>query len=424
MVNEYIEENMKTLHKTIKMSSEAYKYVENNQNTSIDSKSYINRILSKESIYANLPTDKKFINGISIEQMLVWCTYGKQKCGYANFSSYIHPDYGNCYTFRLTKYDTQIRSIGPQDGLSLILKSQEINDVDPVYMLYTNIGNTVGLYVSIHEPGTVPHIADNGFVIRPGESTSIGLKQKIYKRIKTPKVTCEDKHLLKTPSGTFKETFQTCNKICKLKFILRNCGCVSTKIPALIYSDVNFCLAVNLSDIQDTMERGICELKEFVSDTELEKCAQSCLWPCSQTDYETSQFPAKWPRNAAIPDFIKKFILPLDDTNPTKIMYNLLRDHYKERNALPNKTGNESRLDVMSFFKLAMGMIMENRYSQKLINQLLSAKPLALATNPLLLNQSSMEKAQEEWVNQGFYRLNIYWSEASVEVHSQVLIFS
>ena len=322
----------------------------------------------------------------------------------------------------MTRDDTLRSTVGPEYGLSLILKSQEINEVDPVYKLFTNVGNNVGLHVGIHEPGTVPNIADNGFVISPGWSTSIGLKQKIYKRIKTPKITCEDEHLLMTPSGTFKKTFHTCNKICKLEFLLRKCGCVSTKIARLIQSDRDFCLGVNLSDIQGTLERGICETKQFAPDNELDKCVQSCLWPCYQIDYETSRFSAKWPRNAAIQDFINKFVLILDNNNPIKIMYNLLRDHYDDKNTNTHKT-NGSKHDVISFFKLAMHMVMENKYSEDVISQLSSSRPFDLATNPLWLNLSSLESAQEQWVNEVFYRLNIYWSEASVEVHRQVLYF-
>ncbi len=199
MINKYIEENMQTFSKLILASMKVNEYLKDNKNidtstsTSIDIGVFIARLLSMEAIYANLPAERKYISSLSIQELLVECYYGDRPCGYENFTRYIHPEYGSCYTYNSSNLDpTSGNIVGPNNGLSLILKSQTFNEADPTYLLSTNLGNSVGLFVDIHQPGTMPNIIDTGFVIEPGQSTSVGLKQKIYKRIKTPKMTCQN----------------------------------------------------------------------------------------------------------------------------------------------------------------------------------------------------------------------------------------
>ncbi len=424
MINKYIEENMQTFSKLIHASMKVNEYVKENKNIDIDIAVFIARLLSMEAIYANLPAERKHISSLSIQELLVECYYGDRPCGYENFTQYIHPEYGSCYTFNMSNFDPKSGNIvGPDNGLSLILKSQTFNEVDPMYLLSTNLGNSVGLFIDIHQPGTMPNIIDTGFVIEPGRSTSVGLKQKVYKRIKTPKMTCQNEEWFRTTSGNFTKSFTTCDKMCKLRSILNQCSCVSTKIPAFLETD-NHCLKVNLTNIQHTIERARCEMNVFgSSDTGLKQCKKSCLWPCYHIEYEKSQFSSKWPNYGAVQDFINKFVLTLDDSNPIKTNYDYLRVHYMEINNTGLISTNNT-LGVSTFFASAMDMIFKNKYSSVVINQLESNQPLALEISPLFMNLSNVKQAQEHWVNKGFYRLNIYWKEASVEVHRQVLSYN
>ncbi len=140
MINKYIEENMQILSKTILMSRKAYEYAADNENMNMDIRIYINRLVSMESQFANLPSGQKYISSFSIEELIVGCFYQGLRCGYKNFTRYLHPKYGNCYTFKLTNVDPSLgNTVGPENGLSLILRSQESNEVDPVYELFTKL---------------------------------------------------------------------------------------------------------------------------------------------------------------------------------------------------------------------------------------------------------------------------------------------
>ncbi len=196
-INQYLEENMQSMYKIALMSHLAWEYVKDDQSADINNEIYIHHLLTLQSISANLPHAKRYISSISIQELLVWCSYGEQACGYENFTLYMDPSYLNCYTFKPSNMDPTVKMpVGPEYGLSIILKAQQITETDPVYEMFTNLGNTIGLHVSLHEPGTIPNIYDHSFTIEPGKTTSIGLKQKTFQRIQTPKSNCLECFLL------------------------------------------------------------------------------------------------------------------------------------------------------------------------------------------------------------------------------------
>ena len=424
-INQYLPENMQVIYKMALMSHLAWEYVKDNHTADINNEIYIHHLLTLQSVFANSPVGKKHINSISLQELLVWCSYGEQDCGYENFTLYIHPRYLNCYTFKPSKMDPTVKMpVGPEYGFSIILRAQQVTETDPVYEVFTNIGNTIGFLVSLHEPGTIPHIYDTSFRIDPGRSTSIGLKQKTFERIQTPKVSCQDEEWFETPSGIFKKSYNTCNKICKLDFIIRKCFCTSTSIAALLPDDNNYCLRINTSNFEETMKRGICETKNFgSSDDKLKECLRSCLWPCYQIKYEKQIFSSEWPNSGAIPDFLSKYVMTLEDSNPIKMFYTMLQESYTEM-SVKNEMVDTSTVDVNAFFDMIMEIMMENKFSTDLMNRLLANKSLGITVDPVFRNLTSLEKAQEQWVKKTFYRLTVYWSESAVEVHKQVLSYS
>ncbi len=85
---------------------------------------------------------------------------------------------------------------------------------------------------------------------------------------------------------------------------------------------------------------------------------------------------------------------------------------------------NNDTLGVSTFFYLAMKMLWTNKHSSAVMKQLESYQPLAMSISSLFLNLTDLKTPQEHWVAKGFYRLNIYWKEVSVEVHSQVFSYN
>ena len=53
---------------------------------------------------------------------------------------------------------------------------RKIQTIQSVCDKFSNIGNTHGLRIAVHEPGILPKMLDDGIDLKPGHSTSIALK--------------------------------------------------------------------------------------------------------------------------------------------------------------------------------------------------------------------------------------------------------
>ncbi len=327
-VNAHLEDNvhavikMNIMDKNVKDFLKEYPGMIN-----LEKELFRNQVQMAHTLYSNLPVGRKNITGISIKELLVFYRYKKHPCSYENFTQYIHPDMLNCYTFKYNARETE-ENMGGENGLSFIIKSQNGHDVDPNYLVYSNVMNTYGLIVAIHEPSTLPNMEEGLFQIQPGMSTSIGLKQKNYERISTPKLSCLEEDWFNAPSGKFKKSFETCIKMCKIKFIQRECSCTTLlTIPPLLPEEDDYCNRINLLNITDSMEKVYCEVDNYGgTDEELDTCKASCLWPCHMIKYEMSRYSSAWPNQASIPDFIEKYILSFEDDHPIKIDFDILID--------------------------------------------------------------------------------------------------
>ena len=116
-LNQHLHENMQAIYKMALTSYLALEYASENNLTDTSTDIYMHNLLTSPSIYANLPPGKRNITSISIQEMLVWCSFGDQSCGYDNFTLYMHPNYLNCYTFK--PFNTSLPgeiSVGPEYG--------------------------------------------------------------------------------------------------------------------------------------------------------------------------------------------------------------------------------------------------------------------------------------------------------------------
>ncbi len=378
---------------------------------------YIHRLTTLEGIFANLPSKKKHISSLSVEELVISCTFAEQPCSYQNFTRYIHSQYMNCYTFKDNRSDLgNIKNkIGPQFGLSLILKGPERHQALKYYDVYSNTGNINGLRISIHEPGTLPNIQETGFEISAGVSTTIGLKQETFARLQTPKSSCQEEQWISTYSGAFKKTFNTCIQLCTLEFIKRKCSCITTKVP-ILQADVDYCLRINTSmNIEEVIERGVCEIQHSgKSDEDFEKCSEQCVWRCNEINYVPRAYVSSWPTEPSIHDFVQKYIISLDEEHPMRKYYQLIQNHYSGF--------SEARIwpTYQEFVSLILSTAAGNTFDQTFLSQVVEKLSLSVELDTKLQNFTTLLEAEEHWVKTTFYRLNIYWHDSSVQAHRQV----
>uniref|UniRef100_A0A8D0BQ24 Uncharacterized protein n=1 Tax=Salvator merianae TaxID=96440 RepID=A0A8D0BQ24_SALMN len=107
-----------------------------------------------------------------IRDLVYACQYGGDLCQDSDMKHFHHPVYGSCYTYNKNGTNTfwEARKPGILYGLSLILK---VEQKDHIPLLSTE----AGVRVMIHSHDQMPFLEHEGFDIRPGIETTIGIKQ-------------------------------------------------------------------------------------------------------------------------------------------------------------------------------------------------------------------------------------------------------
>ena len=187
--------------------------------------------------------------GLTTDDSILRCTYLDSECNAESFRLYMHPSYWNCYTIKAISEQNApnlgCNNVGSQNGISLLLVSH-----NPIksrfYDHLSKTGNTRGIKVSVHGPGTDPTISETGIDILPGMSTSFGLIQKEHHRLSHPYADCREKKLLNVSNQGFSMNTELCYKACVANYILNKCNCVSIRVDLflgdMLNDNVTYCL--------------------------------------------------------------------------------------------------------------------------------------------------------------------------------------
>ena len=301
---------------------------------------HTNRAFSAFSTVDDIP---KF--GVRAEDLILSCKFGIHDCSIDDFQSYLHPMYLNCYTFKGIRLDdkgttAKTQMVGPQNGLSLILKAQD-TVINPYFDPLSKTGNIRSLRVSVHEPDTLPAISESGVDILPGMSTSFGLMQKSYERLKSPYADCHDKTKYKVENNTDKVDTQFCNQICLVEHVLDKCQCISANLDVhfsnLIDDHVKSCLYLNKVVPDESVNKTHCEISELRNQLLSNTC--QCKWNCEEIEYDISISQAKWPVQSALRDFLDHFVT----SGHVKRIYEQLKLYYSNKTDVQSSQFSFSR---------------------------------------------------------------------------------
>ncbi|XP_056682184.1 amiloride-sensitive sodium channel subunit delta [Monodelphis domestica] len=100
------------------------------------------------------------------------CCYNGEACQKQDYEIFHHPLYGSCYTFNSRGMNDfwKAKRPGLTHGISLILKAEQ-NSYLPL------LSTEAGVKVMIHAQNQVPFLEHQGFSIRPGTETTIGVRE-------------------------------------------------------------------------------------------------------------------------------------------------------------------------------------------------------------------------------------------------------
>uniref|UniRef100_A0A670YUR5 Sodium channel epithelial 1 subunit delta n=1 Tax=Pseudonaja textilis TaxID=8673 RepID=A0A670YUR5_PSETE len=156
-------------------------------------------------------------NNDHIKNLIYSCQYDGD-----DYEHFHHPVYGSCFTLNKNGTDEFWKAFKPGIvyGLSLILK---VDQKDHIPLLST----TAGVRVMIHRHNQTPFLEHEGFDIRPGTKSTIGIKQDEVSRLGGAYGVCtnngEDVNIKLVYNSTY--TLQACLHSCFQHHMVKNCGC-------------------------------------------------------------------------------------------------------------------------------------------------------------------------------------------------------
>ncbi len=380
---------------------------------------YWSLINTSQALTSNVLSDKRTEMGISSSDLVVSCHYGLHSCSAAHFSTYLTPAYYACHTYKgVPEANATTPNIGPENGLSLILVAQG-DVINPLYEPRFKSGNVESLRVSVHEPGTDPSTVNTGIDILPGTSTSLALTQKEFRRLRSPYAHCQDRKTYIADDKQFLENPDMCMRKCLQEWILERCGCVGSFVDVMVSDSLlgerGYCAYINMSDPELSINRTLCELHVF---TEMSKNALDCecRWVCEETNYDVSISQAIWPQRPTIPHFAHLYLTQTENAY-ARAMLRALAAHFDPSASRP--TGPT----LLQMIRDLLGGAL-NLSDPRVQPALLATNFTSTLGKDHIHDKDTLDEAIEHWVQNSFYRLNIYFNKGTVQQHQQVVATS
>ncbi len=371
----------------------------------------------KQRFFLNAPTGKWHKLGLEKIDFVVDCKIGNNDC-YDNFTLYMNSKFFNCYT--LKHIHTNTRVMGPESGLSVILAGQDL-PVFNLYNIWSKTDNSKSIRVVIHEKNTLPQPVNDAIEILPGMSTSIGIQQKKVERIDTPSCKCRKKVWWDAGNTKVAMTLGLCLNLCSVKYVLDACHCL---VPGTVggygiqneTAGAKFCLYADRNNLTETVMSGLCYIRAMnAAPSYITNCHHECVWNCEEVTYDKTVSYSKWPEEMMIPDFIDNYIKPKPDVAFYKMYYEKLLNVYNSS----SKTEGKYEISVADgMYKFVNALQWDN--IEPVLKQL-NETIFTPTIRQEYLHLNSVDEAQEKWVQDSFYRVNIYFKQPIVEVHKQIL---
>uniref|UniRef100_H0Z116 Sodium channel epithelial 1 subunit delta n=1 Tax=Taeniopygia guttata TaxID=59729 RepID=H0Z116_TAEGU len=156
------------------------------------------------------------------QDLVYSCQYDGEPCRSSDYVPFHHPVFGSCYTFNSKGTDPFWRATKPgiPYGLSLILRAEQQEHI-PL------LSTVAGVKVMIHSHNQTPFLEHEGFHIRPGIATTIGIRQDQVNRLggNYGKCTADGADVAVELLYNSSYTLQACLHSCFQLAMLRHCGC-------------------------------------------------------------------------------------------------------------------------------------------------------------------------------------------------------
>ncbi|XP_040501456.1 amiloride-sensitive sodium channel subunit delta [Ursus maritimus] len=242
------------------------------------------------NILALMPTAREDSHQSHGGHFVFSCRFDGQDCQARHFQTFHHPTYGSCYTFNGV---SAAQHPGISHGISLVLRAEQ---QDHLPLLSTE----AGIKVMIHGHDHTPFLEHQGFSIRPGTETTIGIREDEVHRLGSPYGHCTkgvegvDVQLLYKASYTL----QACLVSCFQQLMVETCSCGYYFYP--LPSGAEYCSYARHPAWGHCFYRLYRDLG-----THRLPCASRCPRPCRESSYKLSAGTSRWPSSKSAVSALK-----------------------------------------------------------------------------------------------------------------------
>ncbi|KAL9825338.1 epithelial sodium channel subunit delta isoform 11-T12 [Geothlypis trichas] len=229
------------------------------------------------------------------QDLVYSCQYDGEPCRPSDHVHFHHPVFGSCYTFNSKGTDPFWAATKPgiPYGLSLILRAEQKEHL-PL------LSTVAGVKVMIHSHNQTPFLEHEGFHIRPGIATTIGIRQDQVNRLggNYGRCTTDGADVAVELLYNNSYTLQACLHSCFQRAMVQRCGCGYFYYP--LPAGARYC------DYSRQPAWGHCfyQLYSRLRNHRLD-CFQHCPKPCRESLYKVSAGTAKWP-SAKSQDWVRQ----------------------------------------------------------------------------------------------------------------------
>jgi hypothetical protein len=169
-------------------------------------------------------------SGYQLNDLLIQCVFNGRSCR-DNFTTFFHPNYGNCYTFN----DSDLVEISQQNKNSEFWSIDDENGEDG-YKLFLELFLYQSEYIPylddraafrlfIHRKNEIPVLSENSLFVAPKTFTRLIFSQRVitFSHECRKDLTDDMKQMFSSDSVRYSQAL--CFKLCEFRFIEKECEC-------------------------------------------------------------------------------------------------------------------------------------------------------------------------------------------------------
>ncbi|XP_078454539.1 epithelial sodium channel subunit beta-like [Lampetra fluviatilis] len=242
------------------------------------------------SLLGELSNEEKSNLSSSGDELIRSCLFSNDACNATNFTTLYHPMYGNCFIFNWGENETvmQVSNPGVEYGLKLVLSI----DQDEYIPFLTTIAGAV---IMLHDQNTYPFLSNQGFFVKTGAETSVGIEVGQLQRQGAPYSDCTmdgtDLPITNLYNGTA-YSVQACLRSCFQTKMIEMCGCGYYLYP--LPPGEKYCQNQNFTGWRYCYYKLYDQFVEEDMD-----CYTICKQPCIESEYKMSISMSDWPSQSS-----------------------------------------------------------------------------------------------------------------------------